>query len=43
MKWARQDTVALGLFAVIAMGGLWLWRGEWPAGWLADVAIMCGF
>ncbi|WP_268932531.1 hypothetical protein [Sphingopyxis microcysteis] len=43
MKWARQDAVALGLFAVIAVGGLWLWRGEGPAVWLTDFAIMCGF
>ena len=44
MKWApRQDAAALGLFAVIAAGGLWLWTGEGPAVWLADFAVLCGF
>jgi hypothetical protein len=39
----RQDAIALGLFAVVAVGGLWLWTGEGPAIWLADFAVMCGF
>lgn len=43
MKLARQDAVALALFAGIAVGGLWLWTGEGPAVWLADFAVMCGF
>ncbi|HEV7342377.1 MAG TPA: hypothetical protein VGN68_12145 [Sphingopyxis sp.] len=43
MKAQRQDIVALGLFALIAVGGLWLWTGEGPAIWLADFAVMCGF
>ena len=43
MKIARRDWVALGLFAVIATGGLWLWSGEGLVIWLADVAVMCGF
>ena len=28
---------------VMVLIGLWLWRGEGPAVWLADFAIMCGF
>ncbi len=43
MKLARQDAIALVLFAAIAVGGLWLWTGEGPAVWLADFAVMCGF
>ncbi|WP_257719781.1 MULTISPECIES: hypothetical protein [Sphingopyxis] len=43
MKLARQDWVALGLFALIAVGGLWLWTGEGPVVWLADFAVLCGF
>lgn len=43
MKLTRQDVAALGLFAVISVGGLWLWRGEGPTVWLADFAMMCGF
>lgn len=43
MRIARQDWVALGLFGLVAVGGLWLWSGEGPAVWLADFAIMCGF
>ena len=43
MRVQRQDAVALALFAVVAMGGLWLWTGEGPAIWLADFAVMCGF
>ena len=43
MRVQRQDAVALGLFAVVAAGGLWLWTGEGPAIWLADFAVMCGF
>ena len=43
MRVSRQDGIALILFSVVAVGGLWLWRGEGPAVWLADIAIMCGF
>ena len=43
MKVQRQDAIALALFAVVAVGGLWLWTGEGPAIWLADFAVMCGF
>ena len=43
MRVQRQDAVALVLFAVVALGGLWLWTGEGPAIWLADFAVMCGF
>lgn len=43
MKLQRQDGVALAAFAVIAVGGLWLWTGEGPVVWLTNVAIMCGF
>lgn len=43
MRVQRQDVVALALFAVFAVGGLWLWAGEGPAIWLADFAVMCGF
>ena len=43
MRVQRQDAVALALFAVVAMGGLWLWTSEGPAIWLADFAVMCGF
>ena len=43
MKLGRQDWAALGLFGLVAVGGLWLWRGEGPGVWLADFAIMCGF
>ncbi|MDZ3833502.1 MAG: hypothetical protein U0S50_17045 [Sphingopyxis sp.] len=39
----RQDAVALVLFLLVAVGGLWLWRGEGPVVWLTDFAIMCGF
>lgn len=43
MKLQRQDGIALALFLLVAVGGLWLWRGEGPVVWLTDVAIMCGF
>lgn len=43
MKLQRQDGFALAGFAVIAVGGLWLWTGEGPVVWLSNVAIMCGF
>ena len=43
MKLTRQDGVALALFAVVAVGGLWLWTGEGPVVWLTNFAIMCGF
>ncbi|WP_257787754.1 hypothetical protein [Sphingopyxis sp. QXT-31] len=43
MKLWRQDWVALALFAVVAIGGLWLWTGEGPVVWLSDFAVMCGF
>ena len=43
MKLARQDRVALGLFAIVVVGGLWLWTGEGPVVWLTNFAIMCGF
>jgi hypothetical protein len=43
MRLARQDRVALALFGLIAIGGLWLWTGEGPVVWLANFAIMCGF
>lgn len=43
MKLARQDWIALALFGVIAIGGLWLWTGQGPVVWLANIAIMCGF
>jgi hypothetical protein len=43
MKLSRQDWVALALFAVVAVGGLWLWTGEGPVVWLSDFAVMCGF
>ncbi|WP_269433383.1 MULTISPECIES: hypothetical protein [unclassified Sphingopyxis] len=43
MKLQRQDWVALALFAVVAVGGLWLWTGEGPVVWLSDFAVMCGF
>lgn len=43
MKLARQDWIALALFAVVAIVGLWLWTGEGPVVWLANFAIMCGF
>lgn len=43
MKLARQDWIALALFAVVAVAGMWLWTGEGPVVWLANFAIMCGF
>jgi hypothetical protein len=43
MRLARQDWVALALFALVAVGGLWLWKGEGPVVWLTGIAIMCGF
>lgn len=43
MKLMRQDWAALGLFAAVAIGGLWLWTGEGPVIWLTNFAIMCGF
>lgn len=43
MKLQRQDGVALAAFAVIAVGGLWLWTGEGAVVWLTNFAIMCGF
>lgn len=43
MRLQRQDAIALAAFAVVAVGGLWLWTGEGPAVWLANFAIMCGF
>ena len=43
MKIARQDWIALALFGLIAVCGLWLWTGEGPAVWLTNFAIMCGF
>ena len=43
MRIARQDGIALALFAVVAVGGLWLWTGEGPVVWLTGIAIMCGF
>lgn len=43
MKMARQDAIALALFALIAVGGLWLWTGAGPVVWLTNFAIMCGF
>lgn len=43
MRIARHDWIALGAFALIAVGGLALWRGEGAVVWLADIAIMCGF
>lgn len=43
MRVQRQDGIALALFLLVAVGGLWLWTGEGPAVWLADFAVMCGF
>ena len=43
MKPARQDAIALALFALVAVSGLWLWTGEGPVVWLSDFAVMCGF
>jgi len=43
MKLQRQDGIALAIFLMIAVGGLWLWTGEGPVVWLTNVAIMCGF
>ncbi|MDR6834587.1 MULTISPECIES: hypothetical protein [unclassified Sphingopyxis] len=43
MRLQRQDGIALALFAVIAVGGLWLWTGAGPVVWLANFAILCGF
>lgn len=43
MKLQRQDGIALALFALIAVGGLWLWTGAGPVVWLANFAILCGF
>lgn len=43
MRLARQDWIALALFAAVAVAGLWLWTGEGPVVWLANFAIMCGF
>ncbi|WP_283214610.1 hypothetical protein [Sphingopyxis sp. L1A2A] len=43
MRLPRQDGIALALFALIAVGGLWLWTGAGPVVWLANAAIMCGF
>jgi len=43
VKLPRQDGIALALFALIAVGGLWLWTGAGPVVWLTNVAIMCGF
>lgn len=43
MKFTRQDAIALGAFALIAIGGMWLWTGQGPVVWLNNFAIMCGF
>lgn len=43
MRLARQDWIALALFAAVAVVGLWLWSGAGPVVWLANFAIMCGF
>lgn len=43
MKLRRTDWAALALFLAVAVGGLWLWRGEGPVVWLTDFAILCGF
>ncbi len=43
MKLQRTDWAAFALFLAVAVGGLWLWRGEGPVVWLTDFAIMCGF
>jgi hypothetical protein len=43
MRVQRQDVAALGLFALVAVGGLWLWTGEGPVVWISDFAVMCGF
>ena len=41
MRIARQDWIALALFGLVAVGGLW--TGEGPVVWLTNFAIMCGF
>ena len=43
MRVKRQDWIALGLFALVAAGGVWLWTGIGPVVWLANFAILCGF
>ena len=43
MRMQRQDWAALALFALVALGGLWLWTGEGPVVWLSDFAVLCGF
>ena len=41
-RW-RQDLLALGAFALIAIAGAWLWTGTGPLIWLNQFAMMCGF